>query len=501
MKKYIINLKFFVLFAAISLVGLSCTDLEVEELDSQVVDNAAGGAPINPTELLASSYRDLGTFTDQAGVYSLFDHTSDEMIPPTRGTDWGDNGVWRTLHTHNWDPTHAFVLSSWNILNERIFKTNQILSANPSAQEEAEAKFMRAFFMWHVMDLYGKVPFRDVDEGVNVDPRVLTRTEALDFIIDDLEAALPNLPSRGPAVSNAQASVAAANALLARVYLNKAVYTQPLESASGPYTFDNADMDKVIQYADAVTAEGYSLESDYFNNFSTNATSEVIFTSPEGSPENRFRMTLHYDNNPDGWNGFATLSEFYAKFETNDDRRSAPSPVASGPNFGVKKGFLLGPQFFDDGSPVLNSRQGNIQLNFTEDVSIAGATTDAGIRVIKYHPADRGNYILLRYADVYLMKVEALFRKGSTAEALTMMNTLRTNRGASTLATLTEADILDERGRELYWEGIRRTDQVRFGTFDDTWQEKTSTESTRVLFPIPQQAMDSNPNLTQNPGY
>jgi hypothetical protein len=99
------------------------------------------------------------------------------------------------------------------------------------------------------------------------------------------------------------------------------------------------------------------------------------------------------------------------------------------------------------------------------------------------------------------MKAEAMFRKGNAAGALTMMNALRANRGASTLTSVTEANILDERGRELYWEGIRRTDQVRFGTFDDVWQEKTSTNSNRVIFPVPQQALDSNPNLVQNPGY
>lgn len=479
----------------------SCTNLEVEDTDSQFIGGDAGTTPINAPELLASSYRDLGAFTDQAGIYALFNHTSDEMIPPTRGTDWGDNGVWRTLHSHNWDPTHDFVLSAWNQLNERIFKTNQILSANPSPQVEAEARFLRAFFMWHVMDLYGKAPFREANEGVDVDPRVFTRQEAFDFIVADLEAALPNLPSRGPSMPNNQASKAAANTILARLFLNKAVYMQPLENAAGPYTFSNEDMDKVIQYADAVTSEGYSLENDYFTNFTTAASTEVILTSPEGSPQNRWRMTLHYDTSPDGWNGFATLADFYNKFEENDDRRSAPSPTATGANFGVKKGFLVGPQFKDDGSPVLNSRQGNIQLNFTPDVTLAGAPTDAGIRVIKYHPADQGSYIMLRYADVYLMKAEALFRKGNTTEALTMMNMLRTNRGASTLSSLTEANILDERGRELYWEGIRRVDQVRFGTFDDTWVEKTVTDQKRVLFPVPQQAMDSNPNLTQNPGY
>jgi hypothetical protein len=69
------------------------------------------------------------------------------------------------------------------------------------------------------------------------------------------------------------------------------------------------------------------------------------------------------------------------------------------------------------------------------------------------------------------------------------------------LANVTEASLLDERGRELYWEGVRRTDQIRFGTFTTPWHEKSSTESHRVLFPIPQQAIDSNPNLKQNKGY
>lgn len=353
--------------------------------------------------------------------------------------------------------------------------------------------------MWHVMDLYGKVPYRESDEGITVLPRVLTRTEAFDFIVADLVAALPNLPDTGPGSTNPKASKAAANAMLARLYLNKAVYTQPLESAAGPYTFAAADMDKVIQYADAVTASGYSLEADYFKNFTTSAATEVIFTSPEGSPENRYRMTLHYNNSPDGWNGFATLSEFYAKFEAGDERRSAPSPV-TGNNNGLKRGFLVGPQFNNNGSPITNTRQG-IPLSFSPEVTLSGAKTDAGIRVIKYHPSDAGKYILLRYADVYLMKAEALFRKGNTADALTLINTLRASRSASNLASVTAQNILDERGRELYWEGIRRVDQVRFETFDDVWQEKTSTEKKRVIFPVPQQALDSNPNLTQNPGY
>lgn len=476
----------------------ACTNLHTDEVDSIVIDNTGGTTTGNPTELLAGTYSDLSAFTDQAGVYSLYEHTSDEMIPPTRGTDWGDNGVWRQLYQHTWDPTHTYVVNSWNILNQRAYKCNQVLASNPSEQEAAEAKFLRAFFMWHVMDLFGKVPFREVGEGVDVNPRVLTRSEAFDFIVKDLEEALPDLPSPAPSAENSKASKAAAYTLLARLYLNKAVYKA--SSPEGPYTFDAADMDKVIDYADEVAALGYALEDQYFINFTTAAQTEIIFTSPTGSPENRYRMTLHYNNNPDGWNGFATLADFYATFEADDSRRGIPATPNGTLYSGLGRGFLIGQQYKDDGSIIINARNSK-PLAFTPEVPLTGASTEAGIRVIKYHPLDKGKYIFMRYGDVFLMKVEAMFRKGDTGGALDWINDLRTLRGASALGSLDEASILAERGRELYWEGLRRLDQVRFGTFSNTWQDKTNTETYRVLYPIPQQALDSNPNLKQNKGY
>lgn len=491
--------KFF-LFGALGVFAFgSCTDLEVEERDSVPVVSTGSGTSVNVGELLTSAYKDLGAFTDQNNIYALFDHTSDEMIPPTRGVDWGDNGVWRTLHQHTWDATHSAVLGAWNQLNQRAFKCNQILSASPApnAQQAAEAKFLRAFYRFHVMDLFGQVPDRGANEGVDVNPKVYTRSEAFDLIVKDLTEALPNLPATGPKAQNSSATQAAANALLARLYLNKAVYKSA--RPEGPYTFDAADMDKVIQYADAVTAAGYSLEPNYFNNFSTSAATEVIFTSVEGTPQNRWFMTLHYSQNPSGWNGFTTLADFYAKFEAGD-QRIGNYPTPNGSNFsGIGRGFLKGPQYKDDGSVLIDSRTQK-PLSFTPDVPLAGAATDKGIRVIKYHPADAGQYILLRYADVYLMKTEALMRKNDPT-ALAHINSLRASRGASALPSLDPAKMLDERGRELYWEGIRRIDQVRFGTFDDTWSFKTVTAGSRVLFPIPQQALDSNPNLKQNDGY
>lgn len=478
----------------------ACTDLEVEERDSIVSEDTGGGfVPGDPEELLNSAYGDLGAFTDQANIYSLSVHVTDEMIPPTRGVDWGDNGVWRTLHSHTWDPTHSYVLNAWNQLNERIFKANQILASNPDAQQAAEAKFLRAFYMYHVMDYYGKVPFREVNEGVDVDPRVLTRSEAFDFVLKDLTEALADLPVTGPKRDNSRATQAAANALLARLHLNKAVFLAA--DPAGPYTFDAGDMTKVVEYADAVTAAGYSLETNYFDNFSVDGGNEVIFTSASGTGQNRWMMTLHYDQNPSGWNGFTTLADFYDKFDETDSRKGL-DPTPDGSEFsGIGRGFLIGQQFNDSGDPIVDSRSQQ-PLQFTRDVPLAGAATDKGIRAIKYHPADHGQYILLRYADVLLMKAEAIMRGGSSSStALDVVNDLRAARGAEPIGTLDERSMLDERGRELYWEGTRRQDQIRFGTFLDTWDFKTVQEPHRVLYPIPQQALDSNPNLEQNPGY
>jgi starch-binding outer membrane protein, SusD/RagB family len=496
------NKKILIGALGLTIAFSACTDLSTNEKDSVVINTSGGAFSGNPGELLASAYSDLGALTNQANVYALYEQPSDEMIPPTRGVDWGDNGVWRTLHQHTWDPTHQQVLDSWNELNSRAFKCNQVLASSPSAAQAAQAKFLRAFYMWHVMDLFGQVPFRDVNEGVNVDPRVYTRAEAFDFIVKDLEEALPNLETKGPAADNGTASKAAAHFMLARLFLNKAVYTA--EHPSGPYTFEAADMTKVIDHVNAVTADGYALENDYFANFTPDAKKELVFTSPSGSAQNRIYMTLHYDMNPSGWNGFTTLADFYNKFDDEDNRLFAESPAPlNKPFHGLKRGFLIGQQYKDDGSVLVDSRT-QIPLVFTPDVPLSGAATNKGIRVIKYHPAHQGKYVFLRYADAFLMKAEAILRGGTDSQgktALGMVNELREQRGASPLAAISEAAMLDERGFELYWEGVRRVDQIRFGTFTTTWSEKTSTEPFRVLFPIPQQALDSNPNLVQNDGY
>ena len=484
--------------AALGLASPACTDLEVEGLDSEIlVDESGAAIPGDPAAVVESIVDGMGFLGDQANVYSLFQHVSDEMIPPTRGVDWGDNGVWRTLHAHNWDPTHQYVQTSWNQLNGRIFQTVEVMAANPSPELMAQAQFFQGFFMWHVLDLYGVVPFREFDQGVTELPRVLSRTEAFDLAVSNLEASIPNLPSAGPG-QNIRGTKAAAYAMLARLHLNRAVYTA--DNPAGPYEHATSDMEAVVRYVDLIEEEGYSLSENYFDIWADGENSEPILVTTQNNGSNRYFMTLHYSQNPSGWNGFTTLADFYNTFD-DEDPRIGMEATPDGTEFsGIGLGFLTEQQLTDDGEIVIDSRTQR-PLDFTADVPLNGAPTDAGFRVIKYHPARSDDYVILRYGEAAMNKAEAMLRMGNSEGALEVLNEVRETRGAPSISSIDLDGMLNERGYELYWEGLRRIDQIRFGTYTDEWSEKPASDESRILFPIPQQALDTNPNLEQNPGY
>ncbi|SDF71951.1 SusD family protein [Dyadobacter soli] len=488
-----------VAFALFMFAMAGCTDLVNDEQDSVVRPPVEGSsfAPGNPTEMLASAYKDLGAYNDQGNMWAMQENTTAECIPPTRSVDWGDNGVWRAYDTHNWTFTHPQLIATWNQLNRRAYKCNEIIASNPSARQAAQAKFLRAFNMYQVMDFFGKVPFREVTQGPKELPRVMTRSEAFDFIVKDLEEAIPDLVSLPPAPQNGEASKEAAYFLLARLYLNKAVYKST--APEGPYNFEKADMDKVIGYVNSLKTSGYGLDPNYYNAFSANPGPEVIWASTEGVPSNLWNCTLHYNMNPSGWNGFATLSEFYDKFE-NSDIRKGIAPKKDGSTFsGVGYGFLIGQQYTEKGEPITDTRTQKL-LAFTRDVPLTGAATDKGIRVIKYHPATAHKFVFMRYGQAAVMKAEALLRSGNAGEALKEVNALRAIRKASPLASLTNDIMFDETSRESYWEGIARTNEVRFSKFA-TGTGVVNKDPKRAVFPIPSAALVSNTNLTQNDGY
>jgi hypothetical protein len=469
---------------------------------------------------LAGVYSQLGGQSDQANTYALQEHSTDEMMGPTRGTDWGDFGTWRKLHTHTWTPSHNQVNDTWDQLNIGVFRATQVIDRASTDQIKAEASFLRAYFMFQVVDLYGQAPFRD-PKSANTDiPKVYQRAEATDFIIKDLEFAESKL---GNAPNIGIASKAAADALLAKMYLNKAVYTA--SQVGGPFTFAPADMNKVIEYCNKVITSGnYSLEpaGKYFQNFAWDNSEQShdnifgIYNTPTrqiGNAKNRWKMGLHYNQTPDGWNGFTTLADFYKSFEASDERRGVDYPGLTD-KVGLKAGFAVGQQYGPN-NKALTQRSGK-PLIFTPEVNLNYSTEAQGIRVFKYFPhpnadgtvTDSGednDYVILRFADVLLMKAEAIMRGGTDPlgkTALEIVNSIRTPRGATTLGTVDATVMLAERGRELYYEGWRRNDLIRFEKFNDPVDQRPlATDKSKTLYPIPQRAVDTNPNLKQNPGY
>lgn len=495
MKKNII--RYLSICTVVALFSMSaCTDLEVEFTDSLEIEQTdAGFTGVDVDAVLNSAYGKLGDIVGSSytGVSGLNEPTSDEMIIPTRSTDWGNGGVFRELHSHGWDAGHTYILDTWDDLNVGVYYCTQILASSPTTLQAAQAKALRAFFMYNIIDLFGQVPFREVNQGVDDYPAVWTRSEAFDYAVGDLESVLSDLPVGGPDMEDkTMVSQAFVHALLARFYLNKAVYKA--DNPAGPYTFDAADMNKVIEHCDAVEAAGFDYEPNYFDNFNSVGNKEKILIYTRWWNGMWIWPQLH--NSQGGWNGATTLGSFYDLF-TEDDQR-----FGTHPEFGRGFGFLEGPQLKDDGTPYLN--RGGEPLVYTREILLTGNPDYAGIRVLKYDPNDDGGFVLMRYADVRLMKAEAILRGGTATEgetAQSIVDGLRAARGASSISVNIDM-MLDERGREMYWEGIRRTDQIRFETFTKTtWENKTLLDDNKVLFPIPQRAMDSNPNFVQNPGY
>ena len=499
--------------------ALSCTDLK-ESLNEDLTRADAEeylNANADANALIKACYDGMfEPYSDQARLWALQEHTSDETVGPTRGGDWDDNGIWRSLHTHTWTPDHAFITNTFNQLLQVVFSTTNAQTFTLSTAQKAEARFLRAFVIFSLADGWDQVPFRQPGENLLNAPQVLQGAEALDFVISECNAVMNDLPD-GPTAAASRANKDAAKVLLMKAYLNKGTFANRAAPAFPP-----ADMQQVITIADGIISSNkYSLAANYFDNFAPNnnaISTENIFTyenvggvgrgQPGNSVRSRWFCTLHYNQNPSGWNGFTTLSDFYDSFEDTDGRKSASYPGMTDVT-GLKAGFLVGQQFNGLGEP-LKDRKGN-DLSFTREVSIIETGNNleiTGIRVVKY-PADLTNgdnvdndLVFYRYADVLLMKAEALLRTNDAAGALALVNQVRAARGASDLATLTEDALLAERGREFYWEGNRRQDQIRFGAFLKANQAKPGVSGNeRLLFPIPASALAVNPNLSQNPGY
>ncbi|MDZ7359679.1 MAG: RagB/SusD family nutrient uptake outer membrane protein [candidate division KSB1 bacterium] len=438
---------------------------------------------------------------------------SDEIFIPQRGGDWGDGGIWRELQEHKWTPTHGFVNGAWLAAYTGIARANSVLEnleKSPSQSPlkpvfTAEVRVLRAFYYWWLMDLYGGVP---VVTAAVIDPKnppkPNTRQEVFDFIVREINAALPNLQTSFGPGNHGRVTRGAAQTLLATVYLNAEVYT-----GSPKWT-------ECIAACDAVINSGmYRLLSNYSDFFKlanegpNNAESIwVVGHKPQdGVGFLRFMATLHYNQLPQNpWNGFSVLADFYNKFDTSDVRF---------------KHMLVGPQFVlsgpNAGQPAFD-RQGN-RLIFTVNSPIVGATEGNGVRILKWQvdPNQSGgnagnDFAIFRYSHVLLTKAEALNElNGPNQQSIDLINQVRARSfepdkpialaNFNTKVALRDR-ILDERGFEFLWENFRRQDQIRTNHWLEPWTLKAASDGAhRKLYPIPQAQLDANPNLRQNPGY
>lgn len=509
-------------------VTAGCTKLQ-EKFQGDLPALSSGGANIDA--LLKGVYTSMhSTYQGQANLWALEEMSTDELIGPTRGGDWDDNGAWRVLHEHSWDGTNVHLNDVFNQLLGTAFAATDLLRFDSTSSKAAEARYLRAWSYFWVLDGWDQVPYRDPGESTLAPSRVRKGTEALSYIISELTAILPTLPN-APAGS---ANKDAAKVLLMKCYLNKGVYA----NRAAP-TFDAADMQKVIALADEVikSSRNYSFSANYFDNFAPGNTvigkeniwvmenqAGIKYGGDDNSIRSRWHCTLHYNSTSGGWNGFTTLSDFYNKFEATDKRRGADYPTTNMPNPGhrIDVGFLVGQQYDWVTDKPLTTRDGVTPLVFTPNVSIieTGLVNNlevTGIRAFKY-PIDLVNdgsdnvdndCVFFRLADVLLMKAEAILRGGTGtvagsygSTAVDIVNAIRLNRGASVLPSVTLDNLIDERGRELYLEWWRRQDLIRFGKFLDAFQEKAyKSDPKYLLFAIPTQQLAVNPNLKANPGY
>jgi starch-binding outer membrane protein, SusD/RagB family len=512
----------FIIFSTMLIYG--CTKLHETvggNLTSVQVTNDSSA-----TVLLRGVYNSLELpFTSYQQIFPLSDISTDEAIVPTRANNWDDDGIWREMHQQKWNSNSKLIHDCFNGLSGIVFAATDMLQYNPTVQQQAEARFLRAWAMYWQLDLFDQVPFRDAGESVVNAARVRKGMEALNYIISEITAIEPDLLI-GPA---SKGNKSAAKTLLMKCYLNRAVYINRAHPS-----FDVTDMNTVIGLADEIiNSNQYTFSTNYFDNFSpVNAdpmiAKENIFTQQSNSDGN-YLISMAWlgplDYAQGGFNGFSTLPDFYNKFDSVDKRRGAVySYPNSPPNPGnrVNVGFLIGQQYDLNTDAPLYS--GPLPVIYTPDVQNIepGPNVEMpGIRPLKYAPdylyyawwygPPGNNFVYFRLPDVLLMKAEAILRGGTGTNAgpygnnpKDIVNAIRTDpsRGVAAMSSVTLDSIIAERGRELWWENWRRQDMIRFGKFLLPFQEKDYISDPKYLvFPIPDEQLAVNPNLVQNPGY
>lgn len=535
--------RFFALSVlALSLSLTSCLDeTPKDQIPETEIYDSANSLYVNA---VASLYNYIGAHEEGEGLQGtcrgIYDYntlTTDEAIIPIRGGNWYDGGLWKNMYDHTWTATDTDLYNVWKYLYkvivlstkslETIEKHKALLTEQQRVDYAAEVRAVRAMYYYYAMDMFGRIPILQSSTQKTADIRQSNRSDVFWYVVKELQDVAPLLANEH---SNLQGNYygrvtrPVAWFLLAKLSLNAEVYTDDdWTDSSRPdgktIMFDIEGNKKnawqtCVHYCDLITAAGYTLEADYTKNFAVHneGSTENIFTIPldkilylnefhylfrsrhyahggaySGASENGTCATLHTM----AVNGFGT--------ETPDARLDM--------NFYTGKVEVDGKYVtLDDGTP-LEYKPLAVEKNLTASPYLE----TAGARMKKYE-VDRTAYsdgrmpnndiVLYRYADVLLMKSEAKVRNGESGDE--EMNAVRSRVGMPSLSATLD-NLLNERLLELVWEGWRRQDMIRFGTYCKQYDIHTPSEADKkgytTVFPIPEKAHELNPNLKQNPGY
>ncbi|WP_321424601.1 RagB/SusD family nutrient uptake outer membrane protein [uncultured Bacteroides sp.] len=544
MKKYIKN----TLFAGLLLSSATaCTNLDVDVKSTYTsYPNSEIATEAKMADLYYGFRGALGRrFTEAAWL------SSDEFTAVTYGGNWYDGGnyVHSTLHMTNPDDAHVDWLGD---ITGAITKCNQAIvdlgGDNATDESIAKALTMRAFYHFIFIDMFGDAPILDHVVGANEAIDRSPRADVAAFIEKDLLRAI----NSGGLSENVDASTYGkptkwmAKALLVKLYLNWAVYTSG-DVANYVPTLANSKLNDVVKYCDDIINSGkFNLSDSYRKKFMPNNGPQIkdfIYAMPydnataQGMTYARFQYWPKFNN--DGGSGaglfgisisknaggiFTITPEAADRFSLKGDERNDIILKDSLYTYNISTfAKTTTPYMFNNGQRVVLTK--NVTLLIPGDASMNVGDDfkgwNQGYRCIKWgiQAADYDTYNrnqsndvpIFRYADILLMKAEAILR-GATATngdtPMSLFNQIRSYVKAPTLTTSpTLQDILDERGREFFSEMWRRNDLIRFGQFENDWGLKhvvnpaAKTQKWRRIFPISRGVMNSNTNWKQNTGY
>lgn len=539
-----------ILYAAGCIIGAltlsACNGyLEEKPKDSLTEEEAYGSLSALLNNTVLDIYNYIGGNSDSQGlqgtnrgVFDLNSISTDEAIIPIRGGDWYDGGLWQRLFTHSWSDADTPLYDTWNYLykvvmlsNEYIKKVETFGETHPGESVDAylaELRAVRAVYYFYLMDLFGNVPLVTSTDVKTSEMALSPRSKTFEFVVDELQAATPLLSTERSNVSGeyyGRLTRPVAFAYLAKLTLNAEIYADD-DWTDGAYT-DGGDMKidvdgtqlnawrATIAYCDSVAKYGYELESDFSDNFSTtnDNSKENIFTIPMNpslypSWYNYFFRSRHYchgaalgGGSENGTSATIELLDAMGYGSNDEDPR-------------FKKTFYAGKVevngstvMMDDGETPLIYYPREVKINLTGSDYIS----TAGARLAKYEPDPHANadgracnndIVLLRYADILLMKAEAMVRDGRDGSE--WLNAVRKRVGLPYIEATLD-NILNERFVELAWEGWRRNDMVRNRVYYKPYTDRPTLTNEKngytTVFPIPLEVMSMHPSWTQNKGY